>query len=189
MSNLLARVEAKSAERRQAAAAKYRELLGRFERPAAGDETELADVMAVLGVTVDDLSEHASLVRRIGECERLSGNVESLQDDLVGKHQALADALRETEQAREDLEKSIAGKVEPLQAARAAAEASLNDAKHARGELPLLGDEWAGLVQARDVEQVRRARLAAEAAARGYAIHGPGPRRQVVRAPELESSL
>lgn len=90
------------------------------------------------------------------------------------------DAQREAEERREKLEKRIAARLETLQTARTSAECALQQAKEARGELAFAQDQWAAIEQGVDAEDVRRARLGAPAAAGGYVVHGPGPRRGVV---------
>lgn len=186
--NLLERAQTKAAAQRSAAATRYRELLEHFDRPAPGDEEQLAGVMQVLGVSVHQIEEHAGLVQHLAQCEELAGGIEGLEVELVDAHKALTDAQREAEQRRAKFEQSIVARLEPLQAARSTAEASLNAAKQARGELALLRDEWLAIEQGVAVEDARAARLAEQRAAGGYAIHGPGPRRGVVRGPEVELS-
>lgn len=154
-----------SMARRKAAAAKLRELLLRDAHPDKGDAEALVVACDVLRIAPADLPPLLELVRNLAKCEALAPNVATLQLERERKNVAVQDAIAWGEKARADLDAQIKTKLGPLVQAQNNVEARYNDAKAASGRVALLQDEWAAFVEQRDLEDVRRERLAAENAA------------------------
>ena len=132
--------ELHATNRRVLAAAEYRRLLLK-NNPK--DAVAIVEIMTALGRDPGHLHEDVQLVRQLAENERLVKSAEKLQDELVRRHAMLDEALRETKQAREELERSTAAKIRPLEAARNQAQLDLNTAKGARSTLAMMQEAWA----------------------------------------------
>jgi hypothetical protein len=169
-STLAERAKSYAADQRAQAVAKYRSLLLRNEPK---DAEAIIGIMAALGRDPGHLHDDVELVQQLDAHERLVKSTEKLQGKLVRKHAVLSKALRETEQAREELERSTAAKIRPLESARDQAQMDLNTAKHARLDLASMQDAWAAIEQGISIDELRAARRKAQAAVTPPALHGP----------------
>lgn len=147
-----------AAQRRQAAAERYRELLMRSDEARAGDAAALVECMAVLGRGEEDLEGDIELVRRIAAIAQAEEQVQALLAPLKEARAeqrrvaAWADAQRSELEAKIRERAAAAGKaLGSAQAAHTAAAGVASEGQEAR-------DLWESIVAGQPLAEIRAAR-------------------------------
>jgi len=168
------RVEASAA--RSQAAADYREILERNDRPQAGDLERLRDVMGVLGRTDEDLSEDLAFVQQWA-------GLRALIDSIPEREEAQRHAVARQNEAHRvgvaGMEKLKAAIIEADEAARVASVA-LEQARAARGLMRDWETRWRVIErgisfgESLELEREQRRQAQVESGEWRSPVHGPG---------------
>jgi len=155
---LVEQFKQEAAQRRHAAAERYREVLLRSDEPRAGDAAALAESMALLGRVEGDLEGDIELVRRLAAIaqaqEQLQALVAPLKEARAEQNKVAAWADKE----RAKLEAKIRERVAAAEKALASVQAAHTAAAAVAGEGQQARDSWQCVVAGLPVAEIRAAR-------------------------------
>jgi len=168
---------ATTVSQRSEAFAKYQTILRRADDPRPKDAEELVALLPQLGRSLADVEHDIAIVRSIQAGEAAEARLPEVQAVFREAHGAWNTAVAQLERELAEVQQRGQAAVQATGGAASSAQVALEAAKKAVRDAQLARDAWAALVTDRDVEEVRRARLAAECVETGAAlVHGPsGP--------------